>query len=210
MGVKSRLFVVPNGTDTKFFKPNNGEVAENSVLWIGHMDVHTNKDAVLYFWKDIYPILKRKYPQVKMTFVGTAPPKEIADAAQKDPQVRATGFVDDIRPYIDEAAIMVVPIRIGSGTRLKILDAMAMGKAIVSTSVGCEGLNVNDEKDILIADEPEDFANKAIDLLKNSNKRIALEKNAIELAKTYDWDLITQRQELAYHQVIKAGEVNLL
>jgi glycosyltransferase involved in cell wall biosynthesis len=152
----------------------------------------------------------KKYPQVKMTFVGTAPPKEIADAAQKDPQVKATGFVDDIRPYIDEAAIMVVPIRIGSGTRLKILDAMAMGKAIVSTSVGCEGLNVNDGKDILIADEPEDFANKAIDLLKNSNKRIALEKNAIGLAKIYDWDLITQRQELAYHQVIKAGEVNLL
>ena len=203
MGVKSRLFVVPNGTNTKFFKPNNGKVVENSVLWIGHMDVHTNKDAVLYFWKDIYPILRRKYPEVKMTFVGTAPPKEIADAAQKDGQVKATGFVDDIRPYIDEAAVMVVPIRVGSGTRLKILDAMAMGKAIVSTSVGCEGLNVNDGKDILIADEPEDFVNKAIDLLKNSNKRITLEKNAIELAKTYDWDLITQRQELAYHQVIK-------
>lgn len=209
MGVKSKLFVVPNGTNTKFFKPNDGKVVENSVLWIGHMDVHTNKDAVLYFWRDIYPILKKKYPQVKMTFVGTAPPKEIADAAQKDPQVRATGFVDDIRPYIDESAVMVVPIRIGSGTRLKILDAMAMGKAIVSTSVGCEGLNVNDGKDILIADSPEDFADKTIDLLRDSNKRGALEKNAIELAKTYDWDLITERQEMAYQQVIKTGEVNL-
>jgi len=203
MGVKSRLFVVPNGTNTKFFKPNNGEVIENSVLWIGHMDVHTNKDAVLYFWKDIYPILKKKYPQVKMTFVGTAPPKEIADAAQKDGQVKATGFVDDIRPYIDEAAVMVVPIRIGSGTRLKILDAMAMGKAIVSTSVGCEGINVNDGRDIVIADYPEDFANKTIDLLKNSNKRIALEMNAIELAKTYDWELITKRQEAVYHDATR-------
>ena len=70
MGVKSRLFVVPNGTNTKFFKPNNGKVVENSVLWIGHMDVHTNKDAALYFWKDIYPILKKKYPRIMMTFVG--------------------------------------------------------------------------------------------------------------------------------------------
>ena len=201
MGVTSKLFVVPNGTDTKFFRPNNGEVVENSVLWIGHMDVHTNKDAVLYFWKEIYPILQRKYPEVKMTFVGTAPPKEISAAARKDGNVRVTGFVDDIRPYIDGAAVMVVPIRIGSGTRLKILDAMAMGKAIVSTSVGCEGLNVNDGKDILIADDPEDFAGKTIDLLKNSDKRITLEKNAIELAKTYDWDLITQRQESVYQNV---------
>jgi glycosyltransferase involved in cell wall biosynthesis len=203
MGVKSRLFVVPNGTNTKFFKPNNGKVVENSVLWIGHMDVHTNKDAVLYFWKDIYPILKRKHPEVKVTFVGTAPPREIADVARQDGHVRATGFVDDIRPYIDEAAVMIVPIRIGSGTRLKILDAMAMGKAIVSTSVGCEGLNVNDGKDILIADDPEGFSDKTIELLKNPDKRIALEKNAIELAKTYDWGLITQRQEAAYQQVIK-------
>jgi glycosyltransferase involved in cell wall biosynthesis len=203
MGVKSRLFVVPNGTNTRFFKPNNGKVVENSVLWIGHMDVHTNKDAVLYFWKDIYPILRRKCPEVKMTFAGTAPPKEIADAAQKDPQVKATGFVDDIRPYIDEAAVMVIPIRIGSGTRLKILDSMAMGKAIVSTSVGCEGLNVNDGQDIVISDEPEDFANKTMDLLKNSDKRITLAKNAIEIAKTYDWDLIVRKQEAAYQDIIK-------
>ncbi len=207
MGVKSKLFVVPNGTNTKFFRPNNGKVVENSALWIGHMDVHTNKDAVLYFWRDIYPILKKKYPQVKMTFVGTAPPKEIADAGQKDPQVRATGFVDDIRPYVDEAAVMVVPIRIGSGTRLKILDAMAMGKAIVSTSVGCEGLNVNDGKDILIADYPENFASKIIELLKDADKRINLEKNATELAKSYDWDLITQRQEVAYQDVIKRKDL---
>jgi len=203
MGVKSKLFVVPTGTNTKFFTPSNGRVFENSVLWIGHMDVHTNRDAVLYFWKEIYPILKKKYPEIKVTFVGTAPPKEIAEAAQKDGQVKATGFVEDIRPYINEAAVMVVPIRIGSGTRLKILDAMAMGKAIVSTSVGCEGLNVNDGKDILIADNPGDFANKTIDLLRDSDKRTRLEKNAIELAKTYDWELITQKQEAVYKDVMR-------
>lgn len=202
MGVRSKLFVVPNGTNTKFFKPNNGKVVENSVLWIGHMDVHTNKDAVLYFWKDIYPILKKKYPQVKMTFVGTAPPKEIADATKSDGHVRVTGFVDDIRPYIEEAAVMVVPIRIGSGTRLKILDAMAMGKAIVSTSVGCEGINVSDGENIVIADNREDFASKTIELLKNPDTRINLERNAIELVKTYDWNLIGEKQELVYKDVM--------
>jgi polysaccharide biosynthesis protein PslH len=202
MGVKSKLFVVPNGTNTKFFKPSNGKVVGNSVLWIGHMDVHTNKDAVLYFWKDIYPILRRKHPEVKVTFVGTAPPKEIADATKLDGKVRATGFVEDIRPYINEAAVMVVPIRIGSGTRLKILDAMAMGKAIVSTSVGCEGINVSNGKDILIGDDPEDFANKIVELLKNPDMRTNLEKNAIELAKTYDWSLIGESQELVYKDVM--------
>jgi glycosyltransferase involved in cell wall biosynthesis len=203
MGVRNKLFVVPNGTDTKFFRPNNGKVVENTVLWIGHMDVHTNKDAVLYFWRKIYPLLRKRYPNVRVTFVGTAPPKDITDAANKDGQVRVTGFVDDIRPYIDQAAVMVVPIRIGSGTRLKILDAMAMGKAIVSTSVGCEGINVSNGKDILIADNPEEFADKTIALLKNSGMRINLEKNALGLAKSYDWDLIRKGQEVVYEDVMK-------
>jgi len=203
MEVNSRLFVVPNGTDTKFFRPNNNKVFENEVLWIGHMDVHTNKDAVLYFWREIYPLLRKQYPQVRMTFLGTAPPKEIVDIAKRDGQVRVTGFVDDIRPYIDEAVVMVVPIRIGSGTRLKILDAMAMGKAIVSTSVGCEGINVTHGKNIMVADNPEDFANRTIELLKNANVRVNLEKSALTLAKTYDWDLIREKQEGVYQDVIK-------
>jgi len=207
MGVKSKLFVVPNGTDTKFFKPSNGKVVGNSVLWIGHMDVHTNKDAVLYFWREIYPILQKKYPEVKMTFVGTAPPKEIADAARADGHVRVTGFVDDIRPFIEEAAVMVVPIRIGSGTRLKILDAMAMGKAIVSTSVGCEGINVSNGRNILIADHPYDFANKTIGLLKSPDLRTNLGENALELAKSYDWNLIREKQEAVYQDVAKRSRL---
>jgi len=203
MGINNKLFVVPNGTDTEFFKPRGKPKIENSVLWIGHMDVHTNKDAVLYFWREIYPLLRKRYPQVQMTFVGTAPPKEIVDTAKKDAQIKVTGFVEDIRPYVDESAMMVVPIRIGSGTRLKILDAMAMGKAIVSTSVGCEGLNVTDGKNILIADDPEDFADRTIGLLKNPGIRMSLERNARKLALTYDWDLIREKQEFVYQEAIK-------
>jgi len=202
MGVQNKLFVVPNGTDTEFFQPDNRKVVENSVLWLGHMDVHTNRDAVLYFWKDIYPILRKKYPRVHMTFVGTAPPKEIEEAAKTDGQVKVTGFVEDIRPYIGETAVMVVPIRIGSGTRLKILDAMAMGKAIVSTSVGCEGLNVDNGENILIADDPEGFANQVVSVLEHPERRSEIETNAVELAKSYDWGLITGLQETVYDQVV--------
>ena len=203
MGINNRMFVVPNGTDTEFFKPTGKAKTENSVLWIGHMDVHTNKDAVLYFWCEIYPLLRKRHPQIQMIFVGTAPPKVIADAAKKDAQIKVTGFVEDIRPYLDKSAVMVVPIRIGSGTRLKILDAMAMGKAIVSTSVGCEGLNVTHGKNILIADDPEEFTNRTIGLLKNPDMRMNLERNARKLAKTYDWDLIREKQELVYQETIK-------
>lgn len=205
MGNNSRFFVVPNGTDTAFFRPTGKPTVENSVIWIGHMDVHTNKDAVLYFWREIYPLLRKKQPEVQTIFVGTSPPKEIALAAKKDAQVKVTGFVHDIRPYLDEAAVMLVPIRIGSGTRLKILDAMAMEKAIVSTSVGAEGLDITPGKNILLADHPEDFTNKTIELLNNRNMRSNLQKEARQLAKTYDWNIIKSKQERVYQYATRGG-----
>jgi glycosyltransferase involved in cell wall biosynthesis len=202
MGVQNNIVVVPNGTDTTFFKPMGREKIENSVLWFGHMDVHTNKDAVLYFWREIFPLLQKQYPQVRMTFVGTAPPKEIADAAKRNSHVVVTGFVDDIRPYVDEASVVVMPIRIGGGTRLKILDSMAKGKAIVSTSVGSEGLKVTDGENILIADEPEDFVKKVIRLLIDDRLRQQISENAVNLAKGYDWNHIYEIQEQIYQKTL--------
>jgi sugar transferase (PEP-CTERM/EpsH1 system associated) len=206
MGVKNNLAVVPNGTDTSFFKPMGRKKIDNSVLWLGHMDVHTNKDAVLYFWREIFPLLEKQYPEVRMTFVGSAPPKEIADAANKNGNIKVTGFVDDVRPYMDEAAVMVVPLRIGSGTRLKILDAMAMGKAIVSTSVGCEGLQVSDNENILISDTPKDFVQKVIKLLQDDSLRFKIEKNARKGAENYAWALIVNKQDGVYQSVIKRSK----
>ena len=203
MGVENNIFVVPNGTDTDFFKPGGKETIENSVLWLGHMDVHTNKDAVLYYWQDIFPIIRKRYPQMEMIFVGTSPPREIADFARSDPNVKVTGFVNDIRPYLETAAVMVVPIRIGSGTRLKILDAMAMGKAIVSTSVGCEGLGITDGKNILVADNPEEFASQVLSLLRNQSLRNDIEKNARNLAEKYDWNYLNMLQEDVYQSALQ-------
>jgi glycosyltransferase involved in cell wall biosynthesis len=202
-GADGCFYVVPNGTDTEFFKPCGRPKIENSVLWFGHMDVHTNRDAVLYFWREIYPVLRRRCPDVHVRFVGTAPPREIAHAADKDPRVTVTGFVEDIRPYVDEAHVVVVPIRIGSGTRLKILDAMAMGKAIVSTSVGCEGLAVTDGENILVADDPEDFSRKVVMLLRDAELRRTLEGNALQLAKECAWQKMCSLQEKVYQEVAR-------
>lgn len=201
MGVKNNVVVVPNGTDTTFFKPIGRKKIENSVLWLGHMDVHTNQDAVLYFWREIFPLLQKQYPQVRMTFVGTAPPREIAAAAGRNGNIEVTGFVNDVRPYLDEAAVMVVPLRIGSGTRLKILDAMAMGKAIVSTSVGCEGLKVTNGEDILIADDPGDFVKKVVELLCNEALRCKLSENALKFSQEYAWERLYGKQERIYKEV---------
>ncbi|CAG1015049.1 polysaccharide biosynthesis protein PslH [Anaerolineales bacterium] len=202
MGITIPIAVVPNGTNTEFFKPMGRSPIENSVLWLGHMDVHTNRDAVLYFWREICPLIRQRKPDATIIFVGTAPPREIADAAVGDPRVKVTGFVDDIRTHVDEARVVVVPIRIGSGTRLKILDAMGMGKAIVSTSVGCEGLAVENGKNILVADTPDSFADGVMSVLVDKDLREALERNARECALTYDWDRLCEEQERTYQAAV--------
>lgn len=205
MGVTTPISVVPNGTNTEFFKPMGRPPVENSVLWLGHMDVHTNRDAVLYFWREICPLIRRQKPDVEFIFVGTAPPREIADAAAADLRVKVTGFVDDIRTYVDEARVVVVPIRIGSGTRLKILDAMGMGKAIVSTSVGCEGLLVEHGKNILVADTPESFADEVISVLGDEDLRESLERHARECSFTYDWSRLCEEQERTYQAALSTS-----
>jgi glycosyltransferase involved in cell wall biosynthesis len=204
MGITTPIAVVPNGTNTEFFKPMGRAPVENSILWLGHMDVHTNRDAVLYFWREICPIIRQQNPNVTVIFVGTAPPREIAEAAASDDKVRVTGFVDDIRPYVDEARMVVVPIRIGSGTRLKILDAMGMGKAIVSTSVGCEGLAVTSGENILVADTPQAFAEGVLSVLSDTALRESLERNARECALTYDWSRLCEEQERTYQAAMGA------
>ena len=169
------------------------------------MDVHTNKDAVMYFWNEIYPLLRTRDPSIEMTFVGTGPPEEIVAAAKRDKLIKVTGFVDDIRPYVGQASVVVVPIRIGSGTRIKILDTMAMGKAIVSTSVGCEGLNVANRRNIMIADDPTSFSESVIELLKDSKMRGEIENEARELAKTHDWGRMVEKQEAVYQHLVSGS-----
>ena len=210
MNPQAKLFVVPNGTDTEYFKPRDLQEIPNSIVWFGHMDVHTNRDAVLYFWREILPIILKKFPDAKIMFVGSDPPKSIVKRSMVDKRIKVTGAVEDIRPYVQQAAVVIVPIRIGGGTRLKILDAMAMGKVIVSTSIGCEGIDVTDGKNILIADSPNDFASKVVTLLKNDKFRIKLKENARKLAKKYDWRNIQKLQEKVYGYVINKHRSKIL
>ena len=161
----ARFEVIPNGVDVDAFVPSAGG-AKDGIVFVGGMSWFPNADALEFFDEEILPLVRARDERVKVTWVGRAKPDVIASYAKRG--IELTGHVDDIRPYVGSAACYVVPLRIGGGTRLKILDAWAMGKAVVSTSVGCEGLDAVDGQNILIRDDPAAFAAAVMMVLRDS------------------------------------------
>ncbi|HTM03375.1 MAG TPA: glycosyltransferase family 4 protein [Vicinamibacterales bacterium] len=191
-------FVVATGVDTTFFAPRTtGEVMPKHLVFTGSMDWIPNEDAMTHFCHDILPLIRRDEPDVTIAIVGRTPTpavQRLADIAG----VEVTGRVDDVRDYIGRAAVYVVPIRIGGGTRLKIFEAMSMGRAVVSTTVGAEGLPVTDGRDVVIADTPSGFAHSVVALLRDTARRVQLEQAARDLVVThYDWSAVAGQLEHA-------------
>jgi len=156
LGVPYRVAVIENGVDTEYFS-GKGSADPDRIVFSGAMDWRPNQDAAEFLIQDILPLIRKIRPEVTVTLVGRKPPPRI-QALGQIPGVTVTGTVDDVRPYVREAAAFVVPLRIGGGSRLKILEAMALGKAVVSTSIGAEGLRLENERNILLADSPDAFA----------------------------------------------------
>jgi len=182
--LKNVLGDVPTGVDTDYFRPlEKKHRKENHLVFIGAMDWIPNEEAVLFFVKEIYPRIRAQIPKVTFTVVGRNPSKKLLALQESDPSIHVTGTVADIRPYVATAAVMVVPIRVGGGTRIKIFEGMAMGIPIVSTTVGAEGLPILHDKNILLADTPEDFAQMTILLLKNPSKGEAMSDLALQMVR---------------------------
>jgi glycosyltransferase involved in cell wall biosynthesis len=195
----ARFAVVPNGVDVDFYRPEASVATEQSIVWAGGMRWFPNRDAIRHFLAGAWPALVARRPGTTFHLIGHAPPDEA-----RTPGVTAHGFVEDIRPIVGRAAVYVVPIRIGGGTRLKILDAMAMGKAIVSTSVGCEGLHVTPGVDIMVADRPDEFAALVARLLDDEGLRRRLGCEARKTAeRLYGWDQIERQLEELYDGVLR-------
>ncbi len=188
------LLTISTGVDVEHFCPQDILTEPSSLVFVGSMDWLPNEDAVLFFASDILPVLKKEVPGIHLTVVGRNPSPRLKKRLSSVPEIQLTGWVDDVRPYMAKASIYIVPIRIGGGTRMKIYEAMAMGKAILSTSIGAEGLRVKDEENILLEDDPLEFSKKIIRLEKDSKMRTRLGKNA----STY------VREHCSWHQV---GEV---
>jgi sugar transferase (PEP-CTERM/EpsH1 system associated) len=191
----SKITTIPTGVDVEYFTPTPGATLANTIVFSGSMDWMPNEDGVLWFVSDIFPTIRRHIPDATFWIVGRNPSAAV-QKLETHHGVHVTGTVEDIRPHLGRAATYVVPLRSGSGTRLKIFEAMAAGKAVVSTSIGAEGLPVHHGSNILLADEPETFADSVVALLSNPEEAGRLELNARQLVEsTYGWEPVTATVE---------------
>jgi sugar transferase (PEP-CTERM/EpsH1 system associated) len=171
----ARFDVVVNGVDVDYFQPIGDAAGDDDrLVFVGGMSWYPNRDAMSWFLDEIWPLIRRERPRARMTIVGSHPAPEVLRAVERGEGIEAPGLVPDIRPYVQGAALFVCPLRVGGGTRLKILDAWAMGKAVVSTGLGCEGLDAVPGRDLEIADDPAAFAARVCALLADPGRRRAL------------------------------------
>jgi sugar transferase (PEP-CTERM/EpsH1 system associated) len=199
-----KLTVIPTGVDTDFFHPTATEEEPNSLVFTGSMDWMPNEDGIFYFAEEILPRIFEVLPNARLSVVGRKPSARLKALAATDPHhLHLTGWVDDIRPYLAQSAVCIVPLRVGSGTRLKIFEAMGMGKAIVSTTIGAEGLPVGHGKELLLADSPDHFAKSVVDLLGDAAERRRLGTAARELVETkYSWGSVAREFATALEGVV--------
>ena len=192
------ITTAPNGVDTDFYLPTDTPTDPNSIVFTGLMRYRPNIDAALYFAEEIFPLILAKRPETVFSVVGMGPPDTVERLVSEN--IIVTGAVPDIRPYVDKAAVCVIPLRMGSGTRLKVLEALSMGKAMVSTSVGCEGIDVKTNEHLFIEDDPTQFANAVITLLEDAELRNRLGAAGRKLAvEKYGWESVVRDLE-AYHE----------
>lgn len=185
----SHITVVPTGVDlSKYRYDPNVQPAGPLVVFTGSMDWQPNVDGVEYFCTEIWPLVLKKVPAARFRIVGREPHPRVKALASDSVQV--TGSVPSVVDHLRDAAVIVVPLRIGGGTRIKIYEGMAMGKATVSTTVGAEGLDVHHGRDILLEDAPPQFADAIVSLLQNEDHRRRLEAAAAATARKYDWSII--------------------
>jgi sugar transferase (PEP-CTERM/EpsH1 system associated) len=200
---RDSIYVVPTGVDVDYFTPAPSRADSTELVFTGSMDWLPNEDAMQWFCRDVLPRIRQEVPQVRLSIVGRTPTPAVSRLAAEQ-GVRVTGRVDDVRPFIEDAAVFVVPLRIGGGTRLKIFEAMAMAKAVVSTTVGAEGLPVTHENDILLADDDGAFAGAVVKLLRDVEARRKLETASRRLvAEHFDWSAVARDLEHALARVAR-------
>jgi glycosyltransferase involved in cell wall biosynthesis len=191
-GLSNVLGEVPTGVDTSFYAPMNAERKPQSLVFLGSMDWMANIDGACWFADAIFPLIREPFPQVTLTIVGRKPTPRVLELAQKHPGIRVTGTVEDVRPFLAESQVLVVPLRVGGGTRLKIFEGMATGIPVVSTRIGAEGLPVTHEQVILLADSPGDFAGCVTRLLASEPLRARIGDAGLKLVRERcGWERIT-------------------
>lgn len=202
-----KIEIVPIGVDTDYFAVAERAPDARTVLSIGTMSWLPNVDAMRWFTSEILPFVREKTPGVRVSIVGANPAKEIVALGKRDANISVTGTVPDVRPYAKECSVFVVPLRSGSGMRVKILNALSMGLPVVSTTVGAEGIAVTHGENILIADTPRKFADAVCRVLNDREFADRLGRNGRALVeRTYTWDAVGERLHAVYEQVLGARD----
>jgi sugar transferase (PEP-CTERM/EpsH1 system associated) len=200
---EERISTIPTGVDVDYFSPSLEEEQDQDIVFVGSMDWLPNEDAAFYFCEQILPAVRKQLPDATFWIVGRRPSRRLQKELGRDGKgIRITGTVDDVRPYMRRGAVVVVPLRVGSGTRLKIFEAMACGKAVVSTTLGAEGLPVTDGEDIVLADDPKEFARAVVELCRDAARRRGIAIKARQLVQErYSWRIVANRFQTILGQV---------
>jgi sugar transferase (PEP-CTERM/EpsH1 system associated) len=201
------VVTIPNGVDCEFFNATNVGTRPNSAVFVGTMNWYPNIDAMQFFLRQIWPELKTRVPNATMDIVGSNPPEELIRLAHSLPGVTIHGYLPDVRPLINSAAVFVCPIRDGGGTKLKILDAFAMKKCVVAHPIACEGIDITPGKDVVLASTPEEFVGQLSRLFENERERIDIGSAARQLVEeNYSFRQFGERLNATIEDVVRRHE----
>ncbi len=203
---EARTAVVPNAADVDYYQPRPSDPPTDgrTVVYFGLLSTVPNFDGVIHFVENIWPLIAKAHPEARFKIIGGRPSASLLALA--GPRVELTGCVPDLRPHLAQAAAIVVPLRLGGGTRLKIVEAMAMGKAVVSTTLGAEGIEAVPGRDLLVEDQPAAFANAVNRLLADPSLAARIGRSARQLAEDrYAWSGAARVLEGLYRRVLEVG-----
>ncbi len=196
----SPMTVIPIAVDTQKLKPINRKFGSKNIVTLGTLHYPPNADGIRWFFNEVFPLVQKRVPDATLTIIGKNPPQDFIELAERNPGIiKVTGYVDDLVPYLEESALMVVPVRAGGGMRVRILEAFAYAMPVVTTTVGLEGIHGTAELDVIVADTPADFAERTSELLENGSLQERLSTNGRELAKKeYDWQAVLSAMRPIY------------
>jgi len=194
------ITVVPIAVDTQKLQPIKRKPGSKNIVTLGTLHYPPNADGIRWFFNEVFPLIRERVPDVTLTIIGKNPPQDFLDLAAHDPKaIKVTGYVPDLVPYLEESALMVVPVRAGGGMRVRILEAFAYAMPVVTTTIGLEGIHATLEQDVLVADSSTDFANRVSGLLTDVSLQEKLAMNGRKLAETkYDWQVVLEAMSPIY------------
>jgi glycosyltransferase involved in cell wall biosynthesis len=199
-GHAAPITVIPIAVDTQQQQPVTRRPGSKNIVTLGTLHYPPNADGIRWFLNQVFPLVCQHVPDATLTIIGKNPPQDFLDLAARNPEVvKVTGYVPELAPYLEESALMVVPVRAGGGMRVRILEAFAYAMPVVTTTIGLEGIDATPEREVLVADAPIDFANRVIELLKDASLQGKLSANGRQLAEAkYDWQVVLSAMDPIY------------